>query len=324
MRSVGVLSGWPIIPVKPNTLELSRRGVTSREQRVICVDSVAAERQATAEALDTAGFDVISVATVADLVAALDSSVDCVVTATTLDDGSGFDAVERVREAHADCPVVLFGEAAPSDVPSGSQSHVVEYVPRSIPDARERLVSLVTDATLGAYQVAYPVPEDEQARIEALSAYDVDGLASAEAFDRLTTLVANHFGIDVAFVGLVDEHEERFVACEGANWETLAREDTICTHTILQEDLLVVEDVTEDPRFAGNDALRELDIRSYAGVRLTTPEGHAIGALCCTDSEPRSYTDEELADLRLFADEAMEQLELRRRLNGRSDGVVDE
>lgn len=290
---------------------------------MICADSDETERSVTAEALEAAGFDVVEGETVSDAVAALDSSVDCVVTATTLDDGSGFDVVERVRETHADCPVVLFGDASPDDVPRGGQAHVVEYVPRSIPDARDRLVSLVRVATRQAYQVAYPVPEDERARVEALSAYDVAGLASLETFDRLTTLVANHFNIEVAFVGLVDEHEERFVACEGANWETLPREDTICTHTILEAERMVVEDVTEDPRFAGNDTLRELGIRSYAGVRLTTPDGHAIGALCCTDSEPRSYTEAELQDLQLFADEAMEQLELRRRINARSDEVTE-
>jgi GAF domain-containing protein len=219
---------------------------------------------------------------------------------------------------------VLFGEASAADVPSGGQSHVVEYVPRSIPDARERLVALVTEAIQGTYQVAYPVPEDEKARIEALAAYDVEALAAAETFDRLTKLVASHFGIDVAFVGLVDEHAERFVACEGANWEALTREDTICTHTILEEAVMVVEDVREDPRFAANDRLRELDIRSYAGVRLTTPDGHAIGALCCTDSEPRSYTDAELRDLRLFAEEVTEQLELRRRVSEREGRVTGE
>jgi GAF domain-containing protein len=95
----------------------------------------------------------------------------------------------------------------------------------------------------------------------------------------------------------------------------MAREDTICSHTILEQEVLVVEDVTEDPRFAGIDRLRELDIRSYAGARVRTDEGHAIGVLCCIDDEPRTYTLDERQDLRLFADEATEQLELRRRLN---------
>lgn len=296
----------------------------SRAQTVLCLDSESEERTATVEALSDAGFEVVEAGTIDDAVAALNESIDCVVTATALADGSGFDVVGRVREAYADCPVVLFGEASAADVPSGRQSHVVEYVPRSIPGARERLVSLVTEATQGTYQVAYPVPEDEESRIEALATYDVEALAAAETFDRLTKLVASHFDIDVAFVGLVDEHEERFVACEGANWETLTREDTICTHTILEEEVMVVEDVGEDPRFAANDTLRELDIRSYAGVRLTTPDGHAIGALCCTDSEPRSYTDAELRDLRLFAEEVTEQLELRRRVSDREERVTGE
>lgn len=297
--------------------------MTAREQTVLCLESDPEERAATVEALAGAGFAVVEAATISGGIASLDTSIDCVVTATTLSDGSGFDVVERVRKRHADCPVVLFGEASPADVPRDGRSHVVEYVPRSIPDARERLASLVTDATLGGYQVAYPVPEDERARLDALAEYDVSASTAAEAFDRLTKLVVSHFDIDVAFVGLVDEHEERFVACEGANWETLAREETICTHTILQDDVMVVEDVGEDPRFASNETLRELGIRSYAGARLTTPGGHTIGALCCTDGEPRSYTDEEVSELRLFADEVLEQLELRRRLNG-CEGVAGE
>lgn len=297
--------------------------MTVREQTILCFDNDSDERAATVEALSDAGFDVTETTTVSDGIESLDSSIDCVVTATTLADGDGFDVVERVREAHPDCPVVLFGEASPAEVPHDGRSHVVDYVPRSIPDARERLVSLVSDATRGGYQAAYPVPGDERARIAALAEYDAIDLTAVETVDRVTKLVVNHFDIDVAFVGLVDEHEEQFLACEGANWETLAREDTICTHTILQDDVMVVEDVAEDPRFASNETLRELGIRSYAGARLTTPAGQTIGALCCTAEEPRAYTDGELQDLRLFADEVMEQLELRRRLNECEGGASE-
>jgi CheY-like chemotaxis protein len=304
-------------PAKTNTVEQSRYVVTDSQLTVVSVEGDPDEQTATVDALSGAGFEVRQGTTASDVATVLDAEVDCVVTATTLPDGTGFDVLERVRADYADCPVVLFGEMSPDDVPKGSQSHIVEYLPRSIPGARERLVSLVRSATMGGYQVAYPVPEDEQARLEALAAYDVTDFTTAETFDRLTKLVVSHFDIDKAFVGLVDEHEERFVACEGADWQTVAREDTICTHTILEHEVMVVEDITEDPRFAGNDTLRELDIRSYAGAQLTTPDGQTIGALCCTDSETRSYTAAERQDLRLFADEAMEQLELRRRLNQR-------
>jgi len=286
------------------------------ELTVICADGDDADRAATARALSDAGMRVQSVATVAAVRSGIDPDVDCVVTGFDFPDGDAYDVVNAVRDANPDLAVVVFSDASATDLPRPNQGGlVVEYLSKTMPDATERLVALVSQATTPNYQIAYPVPGDEDERIEALRRYDVEDSDAVGAFERLTKLVASHFDIDVAFVGLLDEHEERFVACEGANWETLAREDTICTHTILEESTMVVENVREDPRFAANDRLAELDIRSYAGVRLTTPEGHAIGALCCIDDEPREYSDAEIRDLELFGEEANEQLRLRRRLD---------
>jgi len=94
----------------------------------------------------------------------------------------------------------------------------------------------------------------------------------------------------------------------------MSREDTMCTHTILEDEMLVVEDVSADPRFAGNERLAELDIEAYAGVPLRTPAGTPIGAFCVIHDEPRTFSDAGLVDLQLFAAEVMDQLELRRRL----------
>ncbi|GGK68908.1 GAF domain-containing protein [Haloarcula sebkhae] len=283
---------------------------------VLCAQSDTDERAETADALGDAGLAVEGVRSLDTLTAALDRSVDCVVTAFDLPDGDGFDVVDAVRSVNPACVVILYTEHAPSDLPRGGPEQVVEYVPRTVPESRERLADVAAMAAAEVTQAAYPVPETESERLSAVQRYDVDQLAAIDAFDRLTALMASHFDIDVAFVGLMDEHEERFVACEGANWRTLAREDTICTHTILSDETMVVEDTHEDPRFAEVDALKQLDIRSYAGVRITDEEGSAIGAVCCTDGEPRRYTQTEIDDLQRFADEVEEQLLLRRRLQG--------
>lgn len=296
--------------------------MTATDLTVLCADADAAERRTTADALEAAGYDVLTAATVAVVEDAIAPTVDCVVTAFDFPDGDAYDVVATVRAANPDLPVVVFSDAAATDLPRPPDGQLVmEYLSKATPGARERLVGLVAQATTPNYQVAYPVPADERERVAAIRAYDVASSEATATFDRLTKLVANHFDIDVAFVGIVDEHEERFVACEGANWETLTREDSICTHTILEADTMVVEDVREDPRFASNDRLVELDIRSYAGVRLTTADGHAIGALCCTDDEPRQYTEGELADLRRFAAEVEEQLRLRRQLREREGPI---
>jgi len=288
--------------------------VSAELPTLVCADPDEETRAETVRALETADFVVRSVASVADVAAALDDSVGCVVTTATLRDGDGFDLVSAVRERYPDCPCVFFTAEAPSELPRGGRGQVVEYVPQSVPHARDRLVEVVTAATQRLTQPAYPVPKAEAERLAALETYDLDSLSALDTFDRLTALMTSHFDIDVAFVGLVDAHEERFVACEGANWRTLSREDTICTHTILTDEVMVVEDVREDPRFVGVDRLEELDIRSYAGARITDDEGNALGAVCCIHGEPRTYSRAERDDLRRFAGEVEEQLALRKRL----------
>jgi len=100
----------------------------------------------------------------------------------------------------------------------------------------------------------------------------------------------------------------------------MAREDTICTHSMLQEEVMVVEDITEDARFANNETLHELDIVSYAGANLTTPDGNTIGQVCVIDDKPRTYAENERHDLKSFAQLAMELLELRRAVDEASVG----
>ena len=281
---------------------------------VVYVDGDNETRSSTVGALESAGFEVRASESVEAVETTIDDSVGCVVVTATLSDGTGFDVVELVRDQYPDCPCVFFTSKAPADLPRGGREQVVEYVPRTDSSAHDRLVDVVMAAATEATQPAYPVPKDEPERVAALEAYDVDELAALETFERLTALMTAHFDIDVAFVGLVDAHEERFVACEGANWRTLSREDSICTHTILTDEVMIVENVREDPRFAGVDRLDELDIKSYAGARITDDEGNPLGAVCCVHGESRSYTRAERDDLRRFADEVQEQLSLRRRL----------
>lgn len=91
----------------------------------------------------------------------------------------------------------------------------------------------------------------------------------------------------------------------------LAREDSVCTHSMLQDGVMVVEDITDDARFRSNETLHQLGIVSYAGANLTTGVGNTIGQVCVIDHEPRTYSEAEKEDLQEFADIAMEILELR-------------
>lgn len=244
-----------------------------------------------------------------------EGTVDCIVAASELPDGTAFDLFREARNLDSSIGCVLFTEEGITDIDrSGAEDLVVEYLSKRIPGTKERLPNLVRNVVLEGLQVGYPVPDDENERIEAVAEYGNDDLASVPAFDRLLTLVKSHFDVDIAFIGIMHDKREEMIACKGEQWSVLDRENTICTYAMLSEDVTVIEDVRADPRFEHNDRLRELGIRSYAGANLTTLEGQVIGELCLTDDRPRSYDDADREALRLFAREIMEQLELRRRL----------
>ncbi|QSG15887.1 GAF domain-containing protein [Halapricum desulfuricans] len=243
-------------------------------------------------------------------------AIDCVVTEYELSDATGIDLLDRLRDDRPDVPCILYTDVGPDAIHTGAaRDAVVEYLPRDIPDPVRSLARLVRNVLDERSQLAYPLPETEDERLAAIQRYDVDDLEATTAVDRLTELLANHFDVAVAFVGIVDAHEERFLACKGADWDRLDREDAICSHTLLEDEHLIVEHVQSDARFADIEVLAELDIRSYAGVPLTTPDGLPIGAMCLIHDEPRSYSDDDIEDLHRFAEELMEQLELRRRLS---------
>jgi len=250
---------------------------------------------------------------VADATRTLETeSVDCVVTSYDLPDVSGLDVVDAVRNEQPQTPCILFTDVPPSEIDTGPFDEIiVEYLSRDLPDAHERLGFVIDDLIAHSAQVSFLKPDNEEDRLEALAEYDVEELPIDDSFSRLTDLIASHFDAGVAFIGLIERDEENFVACTGDDLDSLTREDTICTHSMLQEEVMVVEDVLEDKRFSEIESLEQLGIRSYAGANMTTPDGHVIGQVCLLDYEPRSYSEAERAELQDFAETAMEILELR-------------
>lgn len=282
--------------------------------RVLCVDPDPAERAATVGALDEAGFAVTAADRLADARPAVGPALDCVVTETTLPDGAGLDLVVDARAANPDVAAILFTDADYGAVETERYDEVVEFVPRSGPDALDRLVDLVEATLARRAQTDYPLSTDEGERLAALADYDLDDPGVRRALDRIVTLAVGRFGVSMAAVNVIAEDEQRVLACEGIDLGDGPRSQSVCTFTILEDDVTVVEDVQADPRFEAVAALRESTIRAYAGAPVRSPDGHAIGTVCVYDDEPRSFAPAALDDLARFADEVAEQFELRRRL----------
>lgn len=158
----------------------------------------------------------------------------------------------------------------------------------------------------------YPLPLDEVQRLAALRRYRILDTPAEPAFDRLAQLAARLFQAPIALIGFVDAERQWMKACVGADLRETRREHTFCTHTILHDELLVVPDATQDPRFAQLPAVTGAPgIRFYAGANLITDDGFRVGTLCVVDTQPRPRPpDAQLQELKDLAAIAVKLLEL--------------
>ena len=142
--------------------------------------------------------------------------------------------------------------------------------------------------------------------------------------ERITDLAADRLDVPLASVNVITEHDQEFLACHGADWTPTAREDSVCTYAIVEDDdVTVIEDLRDDPRFEHNEAIRDLGIRFYASATLATPDGLPLGTLCVYDDAPRTLDADERAALRTLADLAEDVLDLNRRLADARDGAEE-
>ena len=88
-----------------------------------------------------------------------------------------------------------------------------------------------------------------------------------------------------------------------SSWLAVDVRDSFDTDvSILDNEVFIVGDAANDPRFADNPLVTgEPKIRFYAGCPIRGPMGHRIGTLCVIDPEPRGMSVEEQATLRDLA-----------------------
>ncbi|HLB48751.1 MAG TPA: GAF domain-containing protein, partial [Anaerolineales bacterium] len=157
-----------------------------------------------------------------------------------------------------------------------------------------------------------PLPANEQERLAALARYSILDTPPEPAFDDVTRLVGRICQTPIALVVLIDSDRQWFKSRVGFKPTELPRDSAFCSHTILQNDVLVVPDALADSRFADNRlVVAAPHVRFYAGATLLTADGLALGTLCVYDLAPRELTPHQVDALRVLSRQVMAQLELR-------------
>ncbi len=160
----------------------------------------------------------------------------------------------------------------------------------------------------------FPIPADEESRLDQLAEYQILDTSNAEGFDRLVQLASRVFSVPIVLISLVGRDQQFFKARTGLDLCETSREVSFCTHAIMHDEILYVPDALEDRRFAFNPlVLGPPYIRFYAGKPLITPSGARLGTVCLIDTAPRhSFGEEERQNLTDLAALVMDRIELHR------------
>ncbi|OEV03941.1 GAF domain-containing protein [Streptomyces oceani] len=150
-------------------------------------------------------------------------------------------------------------------------------------------------------------------------------------FDDFARKLANITGAPYAMVNFIDEERQYFAGLYAPGSDqavelgpsgqaggqsagvgrVMARDHGYCPHVVVRRKALVLEDVCDYPRFAGNPVVDEIGIRSYLGAPLIDRTGMSLGTVCVVDQEPRPWGRQGLETIKTMAADLVDQIHRR-------------
>src|SRR5688572_6680543 len=135
---------------------------------------------------------------------------------------------------------------------------------------------------------AAPTHPREADRLDALRRYEILDSEFDARFDLIAEQASLICGAPIGLVSFVDEGRQWFKARTGIEASETPREIAFCAHTILGDDLMIVNDARLDPRFQDNPLVTEGPrLVFYAAAPIYASDGLPLGTVCAVDFVPR-------------------------------------
>ena len=145
-------------------------------------------------------------------------------------------------------------------------------------------------------------PENEADRLEAVHSLDMMDTPPEESFDRFTRFARLLFNVPITYVSLVGDETIWFKSRQGFDTGQSPRDSFFCSHTILADDVMVIQDTISDQRSVDLPiVVNPPYVRFYAGIKLNVGDGCSVGTLSIADTRPRYPSDEEMQLLKDLA-----------------------
>lgn len=145
--------------------------------------------------------------------------------------------------------------------------------------------------------------------VERFKTLDID---TDKEFREFVDMASSICSTPIALITLLETDIQWLKVKKGTDVEQMPVKTSFCTHTILQDDVMVVPDAQKDERFADSPIVAGApNVRFYAGTPLITSEGHRIGTLCVIDMEPHELNGNQQQMLKMLGKQAIGLMDFR-------------
>lgn len=160
---------------------------------------------------------------------------------------------------------------------------------------------------------------------------DIATMRGIPTVSRILEVVCRSTGMGFAAVARVTE--SRWVACQVLDsiefglepGDELDVETTLCHEVRQLRDMIVIDNVAEDPVYCSHHTPKLYGLQSYISVPIVLPDGRFFGTLCAIDSKPTPLSaPHNLSMFTLFADLIGFQFDVAEKLSSARASLIDE
>jgi PAS domain S-box-containing protein len=154
------------------------------------------------------------------------------------------------------------------------------------------------------------MPLKELERLQAVERFLKLESSKESELQEIVSMAAKICGCSSALITLIDQDTQHVKFQHAYSGKCSTREDAFCNHVIREGRIIIVPDSMLDPRFASHPSVRSgTGIRFYAGVPLTTVDGHHLGSLCVLDKQVGSLNEQQQDMLHILAKQVIQLME---------------
>ncbi len=156
----------------------------------------------------------------------------------------------------------------------------------------------------------------DEGRLEEIARLRLHEDQVDEILNEYVEKAAKEFDLPVGLVSIVMDGAQKFAASHGIEgWIQQANgtpvEWSFCANSVKTEQPFIVEDAHHHEVMKNSPLVTMDNIRCYAGVPLVSKNGFVVGNFCVVGDESRTFAENEVERLKMYAEQTMDRIEAR-------------